>query len=165
MVRRVMVRRALVADDGVAYEIHRAAFGRELEADLFARLRADGDLLDPLCFVVVSDDVVLGHVAVSRGLAGDRIVPALGPIGVVPDRQRRGVGSTLVHAVVAGAEALGEPCVVLLGSPAYYGRFGFGPAAPLVAPDPAWGDAFQVRRLTAWDPSVAGPFRYAAAFG
>ena len=161
----MILRRALPADDAAAWDVHRAAFGRELEADLFSRLRSGGDLVDALCYAVVSGGGVIAHVAVSRGRVGARTVPALGPIGVLPGWQRRGAGSALVHAVIGGAEALGEPCVVLLGSPAYYGRFGFGPAAPVEPPDPAWGEHFQVRRLTAWDGTVAGPFAYAPAFG
>ena len=43
-----------------------------------------------------------------------------GPLSVRPDRQRRGVGSALMHAVLGAADALGEPLVALLGSTAYY---------------------------------------------
>lgn len=161
----MILRLARPSDDADAARVHAAAFGRDLEADLFRRLRADGDLLGPLCFVAVANGAVVAHVAVSRGAVGGVAVPALGPIGVLPPYQGRGAGSALVHAVVGGAEALGEQAVVLLGSPAYYGRFGFGPAAPVEAPDPAWGEHFMVRRLTAWDGSLAGRFAYPAAFG
>ena len=36
--------------------------------------------------------------------------------------------------------------------------------AGFLAPDPAWGDAFQVRLLSAYEPTVAGRFGYAAPF-
>jgi putative acetyltransferase len=70
-----------------------------------------------------------------------------------------------VHAVLAAADALDAPEVVLLGDPAYYGRFGFVLAVPLgvLPPDPAWAPHWQIRTLTAWD-GAAGPFRYAPAF-
>jgi putative acetyltransferase len=156
------VRRALPSDDAAVHAVHAAAFGRALEADLFAALRRDGAIRDDLSFVCGSP--VVGSVVVSTGWVGDVPVPAVGPVGVLPSWQRRGVGTALLHAVVGAAEALGEQCLVLLGSTAYYGRFGFGPAAPVVAPDPEWGEHFQVRRLTAWDGSLAGAFRYAEAF-
>jgi putative acetyltransferase len=35
-----------------------------------------------------------------------------------------------LHGVLAAADALGEPCVVLLGDVAYYSRFGFELAEP-----------------------------------
>lgn len=161
---RVILRRALDSDAAVAWEIHRAAFERELEADLAERLRTDGDLRPELSFVALAEGTVVGHVAMSTGRVGDRPVPALGPIGVLPKHQGRGIGSALVHAAVAAADALGEQCVVLLGSTRYYARFGFGPAAPIEPPDPEWGEHFQVRRLTAWDGTLAGVFRYAPAF-
>ena len=55
---------------------------------------------------------------------------------------------------------------MLLGDPAYYGRFGFELAAPLgvLPPVPAWEPHFQVRRLNAWDGESRGTFRYAPAF-
>jgi putative acetyltransferase len=55
-------------------------------------------------------------------------VLGLGPLGVEPGWQRRGVGSALMHAILGGAEACGETLVGLVGDPAYYGRFGFAPA-------------------------------------
>lgn len=81
-----------------------------------------------------------------------------------PDHQRSGVGTVLVHALLAVAEAAGERLVAVLGSPDYYRRFDFVPAAALgvTAPDPAWGVHFQARHLTG--PPVEGAFRYAEPF-
>jgi putative acetyltransferase len=71
-----------------------------------------------------------------------------------------------MHAVLAAADALDEPAVVLLGDPGYYHRFGFVLAQPLgvLPPNPHWAKHFQVRPLTAWDSSAQGVFRYAPAF-
>jgi putative acetyltransferase len=90
----------------------------------------------------------------------------LGPLGVLPDRQRRGVGQALMHAVLAAADALGAPAVFLLGDPAYYRRFGFDLAvhAGVQPPEAQWREHFQVRRLTTWTDSIQGTFRYAPAF-
>ena len=62
------------------------------------------------------------------------------------------------------AEAADERLVALLGSPDYYRRFGFVPAAErgITAPDPAWGEHFQVRNVNG--PPVEGAFRYADPF-
>ncbi|MGH3687190.1 MAG: GNAT family N-acetyltransferase [Pseudonocardiaceae bacterium] len=54
----------------------------------------------------------------------DRPSISLGPLGVIPACQRRGVGRALMHAVLAAADALDEPAVTLLGDPAYYSRSG-----------------------------------------
>jgi putative acetyltransferase len=90
----------------------------------------------------------------------------LGPIGVLPERQSAGVGTALMHAVVAAADALGYPLVALLGDTGYYGRFGFVPGSSLAieAPNPAWGDHFQVRTLAAYTPDLRGRFVYSPPF-
>jgi putative acetyltransferase len=69
-------------------------------------------------------------------------------------------------ALLDAADAVHVPLIVLLGSPHYYGRFGFRPAEQLgvTPPDAGWGPAFQARPLTAYTPLLAGPFRYAPAF-
>jgi predicted N-acetyltransferase YhbS len=46
----------------------------------------------------------------------------LAPLAVLPEVQRSGVGSALVRHALA---QLGDACVVVLGDPAYYGKFGF----------------------------------------
>ena len=111
-------------------------------------------------------DEVVGYVVCTRGHIDGVPVLGLGPIGVRPDLQRRGVGLALVHSVLGAADALGEPLVALLGSPAYYRRFGFRTSSELgiLPPDPAWGEYFQVRALTSYEPSLRGTFRYAEPF-
>jgi hypothetical protein len=45
--------------------------------------------------------------------------------GGATNQQRRGVGGALMHRVLAAADALDVPAVVVLGDPGYYRRFGF----------------------------------------
>lgn len=62
-------------------------------------------------------------------------------------------------SLLARAEAAGWPLVALLGSPAYYGRFGFEPSVPLGIVYPPVGPDdphLQVRRLPAYDPALRG---------
>jgi putative acetyltransferase len=160
--------------------VHRAAFTRgptpdgrpagdgTAEARLVDELRADHDLVPECCLVVERDGELVGHVAVSRStLDGQDVgLVGLGPIGVLPRCQRDGVGSALMHATIAAADAIGLRAVVLLGHPTYYPRFGFGPAVDSgVRPPEDWGpEYFMLRRLAAWGDGVRGRFRYAAAF-
>ena len=173
----MIVRQERPEDRTAVFALHTAAFGAPDQADvpearLVDLLRAAGDTVPELSLVALAADApddgaaIVGHVTCSRAVLGDRASLGLGPLGVRPDVQRRGVGQALMHAVLGAAEALGAPAVVLLGDPAYYARFGFVAAEPLGirAPDPAWGPHFQVRRLSAWDPGLRGPFRYADAF-
>ena len=167
----MIIRRELPGDAGAVSALHDAAFGarageRAVESRLVEELRRAGDDIPQLCLVALEDADVVGHVMCSRGHVGELGLVALGPIGVLPARQRAGVGAALVHAVLGGADALNEAAVFLLGEPDYYARFGFVPAAEhgVAAPDPAWGRYFQVRPLAAWNPVCTGAFRYPAAF-
>jgi putative acetyltransferase len=50
-------------------------------------------------------------------------------MAVLPEFQRRGIGSLLVKAGLAECQHLGYDGVVVLGHPSYYPRFGFIPAS------------------------------------
>jgi predicted N-acetyltransferase YhbS len=174
----VIIRREHPADHDAVRALHRAAFERDPvtgatrapedvpEARLVDALRADAGFLPHLALVAVRGDAVVGHVLATRGRLEPAGVPVLGlgPLGVLPAAQGAGVGTSLVHALLAVAEACDESVVALLGAPAYYRRFGFVPAADLgvAAPDPAWGEHFQARLLTG--SAVEGTFRYAEPF-
>jgi putative acetyltransferase len=162
----MLVRRETAADVPVIDAIHAAAFGRDVERDLVTALRASSAWLPGLSLVAEVDGRVVGHVVCTRAHVAETPALGLGPLGVAPPHQKTGVGSALMHAVLAAADALDEPVVVLLGNPDYYWRFGFEPAAGLgiESPDPAWGNHFQTRRLSIYDSSVRGPFAYAQPF-
>ncbi|SEL47548.1 putative acetyltransferase [Blastococcus sp. DSM 46786] len=162
--------------------LHRAAFATDPAADpatgavraesdvpearLVDELREDVAFLPHLSLVAVDRDEVVGHVIATRAWLEPLRTPVLGlgPLGVRPDRQGGGIGTVLVHALLAVAEAAGEGVVALLGAPSYYRRTGFRPSTDLgVTPsDPAWGKHFQARRSAG--PPVEGTFRYAAPF-
>ena len=136
------------------------------EVGLFEALWEVGDAIPEFSFTALTDGEEVGHVTASRAtVATDRVV-AVGPIGVLPDHQGTGIGSALMDALLAAADAADVPMLVLLGAPQYYSRFGFRAADELavIPPVPEWGNAFQARPLTAYTKSVAGPFRYAPAF-
>jgi putative acetyltransferase len=172
----VILRRELPADHDAVHAVHRAAFGppgggagrpaEVAEARLVSELHADGSVIPGLSLVATAGDEIVGHVVCSRGGIDGRPAAGLGPLGVLPAHQRRGVGLALVHGVLAAADALNEPAILLLGNPGYYRRFGFRPAQALgvAPPDPEWGEHFQIRPLTAWDGTLRGTFSYAPAF-
>jgi putative acetyltransferase len=169
----VLIRRERVADPEAIDAVHAAAFARSgldglpPEVALVRGLRADQGWVPALSLVAEdAGGAVVGHVVCTIGAVGAHPALGLGPLGVLPDHQRRGVGAALMHAVLAAADALDHPVVVLLGHVGYYPRFGFRPAESLGirAPDPAWGEHFQARRLNAWTSTVTGEFRYAAPF-
>jgi putative acetyltransferase len=139
-------------------------------AVLVERIRASEHYVPELALVAEDESGIVGHVMLSwvglEGAARDRIL-CLSPLAVRPDRQRTGVGSRLVEAVVALADEAGEPAVFLEGIPGYYPRFGFEPASLLGFLPPKEGipdAAFMVRRLATYDADIAGRVIYPAAF-
>lgn len=82
------------------------------------------------------DGVVVGHVAVSAVTITDGSAAwyGLGPISVEPARQGQGIGSFLMRRALHRLTELGAAGCVVLGDPAYYGRFGFAVRPGLVYP-------------------------------
>ena len=150
----------------------RAAFsGHPDEVALFVeRIRASEHFVPELALVAEDASGVIGHVMLSwvglESRSRDRILN-LTPMSVRPDRQRRGVGSRLIHRVLDLAEAAREPAVMVEGIPDYYPRFGFERASTLgfTAPYTTIPDsAFMVKRLSTYSPDLAGRITYPAAF-
>lgn len=133
-----MIIRAEAASDYAAIrEIHLAAFANQQysvqnEHLIVDALRAAGALTVSL--VAESETGLVGHIAFSPiSIDGeDRGWFALGPVGVLPAMQRKGVGSELVREGLDRLRGLGAEGCVVLGEPAYYGRFGFRQRPELV---------------------------------
>jgi putative acetyltransferase len=161
-----LIRRETPADVDAIFAVHHEAFETDLEAKLITSLRADDGWLPRFSLVALDGDDIVGHVVCTRAHIAGAPALGLGPLGVLPDRQRTGVGAALMHAVLGAADALDEPIVVLLGHKDYYPRFGFRPAAELgiTPPVPEWGDHFQARPLTTFTPALRGGFGYATPF-
>jgi putative acetyltransferase len=97
-------------------------------------LRRAGKLAVSL--VAEADGVVIGHVAISPVSISDGTSGwfGLGPISVLPQHQRRGIGSQLMRAALGVLRERGASGCVVLGEPGYYGRFGFQADPNLVLP-------------------------------
>ncbi len=92
---------------------------------MIAALRAAGALTVSL--VAEIDGRVVGHVAFSPVTASDGTPDwyGLGPVSVLPEYQRQGIGSALIREGLARLEALQARGCCVVGHPGYYGRFGF----------------------------------------
>jgi putative acetyltransferase len=149
--------------------VHERAFAPSPdEADIVDVLRSSAAHVPRLCLVAVRDGEIVGHIAFSRGsLDSGRAVLVLGPMAVLPEHQRQGVGSALVVEGLRRAAGTDFPMVVLVGHPAYYPRFGFEPAEPLgvAAPLQVPSEAWMARRLPAYREDDRGAVAFPAAFG
>lgn len=166
-----LIRREIEGDAPLIHALHDAAFaGRPYssgtEAAIVDALRGSEDWVPQLSLVAEVEGKPVGHAVCSYGRLGETRILGLGPIGVDPALQGKGIGSALMHASIGAADARDEPMIMLLGDPNYYGRFGFEPAARYgVEPqEPEWEPAFQVRRLAGWHEGLRGRYVYSPGF-
>jgi putative acetyltransferase len=91
------------------------------------KLREAGAL--SISLVAEVDGKVVGHIAFSPVSIGGEQSNwyGLAPVSGHPAYQRQGIGGMLIQAGLAELHKLGAAGCVLLGEPAYYGRFGFAP--------------------------------------
>ena len=109
--------------------MNRRAFGQDQEGNIVDALRSNGVAL--LSLVATLSDRVVGHIMYSPATIGDITGAALGPMAVLPEHQRSGIGSKLVSAGNQKLKAAGYPFIIVLGHPNFYPRFGFRRASSL----------------------------------
>jgi putative acetyltransferase len=168
----VLIRLETSDDHQGVRDLHLAAFpDDESVAALVDALRAASAPSAPMSFVATIGHQVVGHVllSASRLDAPRRIVDVLvlGPLGVLPGFQNRGIGTRLIEHALAAADAQGVPLVFLEGSPDYYGKRGFGRADEVGFRSPSLripAPAFQVARLSAYEPWMTGTLVYSEPF-
>jgi putative acetyltransferase len=117
-------------DRDTVFRVHSLAFGREDEARLVGALREGGFIR--LSLVAETDGRIVGHVLFSEltieGREGLLSALALAPLAVVPEFQRRGIGSDLVRRGLDLCREQGHRIVIVVGHPGFYPRFGFSRA-------------------------------------
>jgi putative acetyltransferase len=126
----VLIRNETEVDVDAIAEVTVAAFktlaiSDHTEQFIIAALRSAGALTVSL--VAETEGRVVGHVAFSPVTVSDgsRDWYGLGPVSVLPEYQRRGIGSALVRKGLSRLNTLGAGGCCLVGHPEYYGRFGF----------------------------------------
>lgn len=134
----ISIRPETPADVAPIHDLTDAAFANSTahEALIVSSLRAASSLTLSLVAVDLSSSRIIGHVAfspISITPATTKTWLGLGPISVAPDRQRQGVGRRLIEEGLARIKEMEDvQGCVLLGSPEFYGRFGFEAGRGLV---------------------------------
>lgn len=109
--------------------IDRSKIDCPMEHHMVHMLREKDGIME-LSFVAELDGRVVGHIIYSNAYilhSDDTITTVLnfGPISVLPDLQRKGIGSALMLHSIERAKELGYGAIVFFGHPSYYPRFGF----------------------------------------
>jgi putative acetyltransferase len=165
MMRELVIRPAEAGDREAIFALEAAAFGQDGEAKLVEALVADGDVV--LELVATHEAEIVGHILFSRLKVetgqGTAHAVALAPLAVHPERQNTKVGTALIENGHRLLQEAGETLSVVLGDPAYYGRFGYAHARAARFDSDYQCDALQA--LSWGQAPVSGRLIYSKAFG
>jgi len=148
----LLIRAVEPADLPEVIRLNDLAFGGLDEGRLVALLHARGQAV--ISLAAIFQGKIAGHILFSPAhfrppRPGIRAL-GLAPLSVLPEFQKRGIGSQLVRRGLADCAAGGWQVVVVLGHPSYYPRFGFRPASELrLDNEYNAGEAFMAMELVA----------------
>lgn len=124
----ITIRKEQESDFKQVYAINKIAFNGGLEAELVNNLRkADCDIIS---IVAEVKGKVIGHIMFSPIYIDNIIVgTGLAPLAVLPEYQRKGIGTKLSNQGLKEAKGRGYNLITVIGHPTFYPRFGFEKAS------------------------------------
>ncbi len=133
----IIIRNEIKSDIKAISEITKEAFNNlaisnHTEQFIIDALR-DANVL-AVSLVAVSEKKLVGHIAFSPVTISDGCPGwyGLGPISVLPELQKQGIGKSLMLEGLSKLKSLGAKGCILVGDPGYYERFGFRSPKDLV---------------------------------
>ena len=112
--------------------IERGQIGCPYEHWMVNELRKRDGILS-LSLVAEVDGIIVGHIICSKAevRTENNVIPVLnfGPISVLPEYQRQGIGKALINNMISRATDLGYGAILFFGRPEYYPQFGFKEAS------------------------------------
>jgi len=111
----------------VAFQTAKVSNGNE--QNYVNQLRASGNYIPELAIVAEEDAKLVGHIMLTKTYV--EMVDAkfegllIAPLCVALEYRKRGIGSKLVNESFRLAKHMGYKAIFVVGSPEYYGRFGF----------------------------------------
>lgn len=121
------IRPETAEDRAAIWQVNQQAFGGDDEANLVDALR-DGGFVE-VSLVAETDGQVVGHILFSRVTINTKVgtvdALSLAPMAVLPEHQRKGIGTRLLWDGIGACQKLGHRIVLVLGHPKFYSEFGF----------------------------------------
>jgi putative acetyltransferase len=143
--------------------VNDAAFGGPDEGRITRALHADSDSV--LSLVASGNTEIAAHIEFFRiRIDGAPVGVGLGPMSVLPEYQKTGIGGRLIRFGLTALQGAGETLVFVLGHDTYYPKFGFTEAAAKPFSAPWSGPHFMALRLAPGGPET-GTLIYPKAFG
>ena len=129
----IKVRQETDQDYGRITDVNDLGFGQKNEGQLISGLRKTKKFIPELSLVAEIEGRIVGHILFYPIVikSDDQLFPtiSLAPMAVLPEYQKKGIGSQLVKEGLKRVRSLGFKSVIVLGHAAYYPRFGFEPAS------------------------------------
>lgn len=130
MNEKIVIRPETAADVDAIRDVTVSAFktleiSNHTEQFIIEALRAAKALT--ISLVAEVDGRVVGHIAFSPVIISDKTTNwyGLGPVSVLPEYQRQGIGKALIEKGLSRLKRLNARGVCLAGHPDYYKKFGF----------------------------------------
>lgn len=133
MTLQFKIRSEQKSDYAAITKVNDLAFERPEEGYLVENLRKLSEFDPRLSLIAEINKKIIGHVMfcpihIQAKNGEEYPCLSLGPIAVIPEYQKQGIGGQLIEAGHRAAHELNYKSVVLLGHPEYYPRFGYLPA-------------------------------------
>lgn len=175
----VLIRQEQTREYSTTEKVIKKAFLNEEYSDqtehlLVNRIRASDAFIPELSLVAIDQDKegeLIGQILLSKItiVGNEKVVDslALAPVSVIPEYQKKGIGSQLIRIALKKAKELGYHSVIVLGHKDYYPKFGFKPASSwnIEAPFDVPAEVFMALELTEHSlENVQGIVQYSNAF-
>ena len=143
----ILIRKEAKKDYDGIFEVNKLAFGQKEESKLIDKIRNGNNFIPDLSLVAEKNGKIIGHILFSKiEISGSSKFNslALAPMAVVPEFQKKGIGTKLIEEGIRKAKELNFETIIVLGHKDYYPRFGFQKASkwnikcPFEVPDEAF---------------------------
>lgn len=168
----MFIRQEEIKDYKIVYSVIKKAFSCAQHTDgnehnLVDALRSSKAFIPELSLVAEINGKIVGHIMFTKANIDNNVVLALAPLSVLPEYQKKGVGTALIKEGHKIAKKLGYGYSIVLGSEKYYPKTGYLPASRFGI-KPSFDvpeENFMVYKINKDAFNIHGIVKYAKEFG